>query len=578
MKTLIVIPTVVLLLAVAANAQTSPAVTGSWLGTLDVKVAKLRIQLNIKKTKNGEFKGGMVSLDQSPVEIAFDRITVKEDVFEFEIKNLKVVFKGKISGKGTVITGEFNQMGQAFPLEFKKMDKPVVKKLTEVWQGKMKAGAQQFDFQFRVYKDADGRKTVELDSFSEKITVPGEMEQKDSDVTISIPATKAKYVGKLDEKKEVIIGSWKQSGGEFPLNLKKVKLDEVREITRNRPQTPKPPFEYQARDFEVRISDMKESFDSETVLAGTLTTPNGEGPFPTLIMISGSGPQDRDEQIFGHRPFFVYADHLAQHGYAVIRFDDRGIAKSKGNFATATSADFADDVEALLLWASKQAELDSKKLILCGHSEGGLIAPMVAARNQSVAGIVMLAGPGVSGEKIILNQTRKIAATAGATEGVLDMQEQMLTAIFGRLKSDLAPDDEFKTELKDSLKKEFEGVAGLEAILAAVDRSVVQFAVPWMKYFISYEPSTSLTKTVCPVFAVVGSNDLQVDPELNQPAIEEALKKAGNKDVTLTVLPKLNHLFQTSETGAPSEYNVLEETVSPVVLDAVTEWLDARFK
>lgn len=566
------------LLAGNVLAQETSKHSSVWLGTLDVQVAKLRLQLNLKQADDGSFTGAMISLDQGSIEIPFDTVSVKDKAFEFTIKKLQVEYKGKLDETNKTVTGNFTQRGQTYPLEFKKLVRAPVETLSQVWKGKMKAGPQEFDFQFRVYEDGIGGHVVKLDSFTEKITVPCTLKHEGDTITITVTATQAKFVGKLDNAKEKIEGKWIQSGLEFPLTLTKVDLDEIRTLNLRRPQTPQPPFKYNAKDFEVKVSTINKAFDKETVLAGTLTTPKGDGPFPTVIMISGSGPQDRDETIMGHRPFFVFADHLTKKGYAVIRFDDRGIAKSKGDFATATSADFSEDVEALVGWAKTNPKLDANKIILCGHSEGGLIAPMVAARNKDVAGIILLAGPGVTGKRVILNQSRKIAAASGASGKVLAMQESLLSAIFERLESRKPADDEFTEQLKVNLKKDFDGTPGLEQALAAIDTSVAQFNLPWMKYFLSYDPVTNLSKTDCPVLAIVGGNDLQVDPELNQPEIEAALKTAGNDDVTMTVLPKLNHLFQTSKTGSPSEYNKIEETVSPVALDAVTGWLDARFK
>jgi hypothetical protein len=390
--------------------------------------------------------------------------------------------------------------------------------------------------------------------------------------------TKAKFVGTLSEDGKLIDGNWIQSGGKFPLKLTSIPLEQTRSLDLNRPQTPQAPFDYDVSDFSVDAISIDSSFSADVTLAGTLTSPKGEGPFATVILISGSGPQDRNEMIFEHKPFLVLADFLTKKGFAVIRFDDRGIGESKGDFAGSTSADFADDVEVVMGWAKTQSKVDPSRIVLAGHSEGGLIAPIVASRRKDVAGVIMLAGPGVPGSQIVLNQTRKIAAVAGLPENVLAMQENMLRKMMTALDSGKAITDEFKSSLNaefDGLSKEDRAKFGIDDV---ANLTTAAFDSAWMKYFLIHDPRPALTKTTCPILSVIGEKDLQVDAKLNMPAIEAAVKAGKNSDFVQKELPGLNHLFQKSETGSPGEYIQIEETINQSLLDEVSNWLEKRFK
>lgn len=551
--------------------------TENWLGTLDVKVAKLRIQLELKIDAEGNCTGNMISLDQGAIPIKLDRVVRTKDKLEFEIKKLATKYSGTLNDDQSVASGTFTQ-GQAFELVFKRVADVKPDKHIQSWKGTLKAGAQSFDFQFRVFEDSEGNHVAKLDSFTEKLTgIPCEVSIDNNEVTLSIPATAAKLVGELSEDKQTLDGHWLQGGGKFPITLKKIPLEQTRRLDLKRPQTPKPPFDYAVSEFTIDVKEVDPSYDASFNLAGTLTMPKSDGPFPVVILISGSGPQDRDETIYEHKPFLVIADHLTKNGFAVLRYDERGVGESTGEFASATTADFAQDVETLVKWASKQPKLDPEKIILAGHSEGGLVAPMVASRNEAIAGVIMLAGPGVSGGKIIIDQSRKIAAVAGAPENVIEMQDGMLNKLVAQIEADKPFDDEFRA----SLAKEFSGLSeeqtesfGAENV---VDATLAKLGSPWMRFFVAYDPQEALTKTKCPILSLIGENDLQVTPELNLSAIESAVKSGGNSDFVQKQLPKLNHLFQVSETGSPSEYVQIEETIDPSLLDEMTSWLKERF-
>jgi hypothetical protein len=299
-------------------------------------------------------------------------------------------------------------------------------------------------------------------------------------------------------------------------------------------------------------------------LAATLTIPQGKGPFPAVVLITGSGPQDRDETLLGHKPFLVLSDYLTRHGIAVLRADDRGTAKSTGDFSTATTADFATDTEAGIAYLKTRAEVDPHKIGLIGHSEGGVIAPMIAARNKDVAFIVMMAGTGVPGDQILPAQGEAIEVAGGkspeeAAKNAAKLRE-MLTLV--------------ETE-KDAIileKKLKEKMAG-DVPEGQIGLQIKQLTSVWFRYFLTYDPATALRKVTCPVLAINGSLDKQVLPSQNLPAIRKALAESGNQHVEVDELTGLNHLFQSAKTGSPAEYPQIQETMSPVALDKMATWI-----
>lgn len=391
---------------------------------------------------------------------------------------------------------------------------------------------------------------------------------KNRELVIDMPALQAKYVGKLAEDGKTVKGTFTQAGMSLPLTLERKAVP----TAFKRPQDPKPPFPYQTED--VTYPNPKAT---GVTLAGTLTLPEGAGPFPTALFISGSGPQDRDEGLLGHRPFAVIADYLARRGIASLRVDDRGVAKSTGSFATATSADFASDVRAGVAFLKTRKGVDPKKIGLIGHSEGGLIAPMVAADTPEVAFIVLLAGPGVDGRQILMAQQQLIGKAMGANDAELARGRAFNDRVYATIQTE--KDNAKLNEAVGKLAKEF--VASLpedqrKGGAEKVEASLKMSTTPWFRYFLTYDPAPTLKQVRCPVLAINGEKDLQVPPKQNLPAIEAAVKAGGNKDVTTREMPGLNHLFQTSKTGAPSEYAGIEETFSPDALKTVGDWIAAH--
>ena len=378
------------------------------------------------------------------------------------------------------------------------------------------------------------------------------------------------YEGTLNEAGDEISGTFKQGESSLPLVFKRTA--ETPKL--NRPQDPKKPYPYDEE--EVSYRNEKDNIK----ISGTLTKPRGDGRYPAVLLITGSGAQDRNETIAGHRPFLVLADHLTRNGIAVLRVDDRGVGGTERGSLSATSENFAEDVLAGVNFLKQRKEIDPKMIGLIGHSEGGMIAPMVAARSNDVSFIVLLAGPGQRGEDIIYIQLEMVQKAQGThvdtirhtialskKVNAIVKTETDAKRIEERINEEIAAYDR---TLGDLQKKLFEPAAGsLKALFP-------MFKTPWYRYFIAYDPQPVLKNVKVPVLALNGELDLQVAVKENLDLIGAALKSGGNEDVTLKAFPKLNHLFQHSQTGSPTEYGQIEETMSPEVLKTVSDWILRR--
>jgi hypothetical protein len=377
------------------------------------------------------------------------------------------------------------------------------------------------------------------------------------------------FRGTFADDNSAIEGIWKQSGVSLPLVLERGRAPQIR-----RPQEPAEPYPYLTD--EVRY----ESASAAATLAGTLTVPDSTGPFPAVLLISGSGQQDRDETVFGHRPFLVLADYLTRRGVAVLRVDDRGVGGSTGDVTRATSEDFADDALAGVQYLKARHEIDPERIGLLGHSEGALIAAMVAARSADVAFLVMLAGTGLVGEEILYRQAALIAEANGASEEAISRNRAAQEDIFRVLKEESSGADteaglrEIMREALGSLTEEERAEPGVSE--ETIEAQLRPLLTPWFRFFLTYDPRVALREVTCPVLAVNGEKDLQVPAPENLAAIQEALEAGGNSDYAMIQLDGLNHLFQTATTGSPSEYGRIEETMSPSALAIVADWILAH--
>ena len=445
--------------------------------------------------------------------------------------------------------------------------------ITGQWNGALKVQGTQLRLIFKISNKDNGLiSTMDSpDQGAERIpTTTTSFEN--STLKITLTSAKIEYEGILG-KDNIIVGNFKQAGQIFPMNLSKEKIEKE---TLVRPQEPTKPFPYYSEDI------MFENKKAGINLAGTLTLPKKDGIFPVVILISGSGPQNRDEELLGHKPFLVLSDYLTKNGIAVLRFDDRGTALSKGDFKTATSFDFATDVEAGIEYLKTRKEINKKQIGLIGHSEGAIIAPIVASRSKDISFIVLLAGPGIQGDKLLLLQQKLIGKASGISDDNLAKNELTYRKAFDivnqststkQLNIDLT--NFIKQSLKDSPNTEIPGGMSEDDF---VKLQVNQITNPWMQCFIKYNPAPTLEKVKCPVLALNGAKDLQVPPKENLEAIKEALIKGGNKKAIIKELQNLNHLFQECKTGLPQEYSTIEQTFSPTALTEILNWLQTQTK
>jgi pimeloyl-ACP methyl ester carboxylesterase len=441
------------------------------------------------------------------------------------------------------------------------------------WQGTLKAGIQELRLAFKITKKKDGSLTATMDSIDQGAKdIPIDVVTwKEPELKLELKKLGGTFEGKANKDLTEIEGKWKQSGMTFPLTIKRV--DKVTEL--KRPQEPKKPYPY------VEEEVTYENPRAGVKLAGTLTRPKGDGPFPAVLLIAGSGPNTRDEVVFSHKVFLVLADYLTRRGIEVLRSDKRGIGKSTGKYEEATSADFADDALAGVEFLKSRKEVDPAKIGLVGHSEGGMVAPMVASKSKDVAFIVLMAGTGVTGEEILFRQGQDVLKAMGRTDkDELSRQRSIQEKFFSILKQETDSAARGK-KLKEVVAQEIaklstEDKKKAETQKVALEAQVKNIQAPWMLYFLTFDPQSTLGLVQCPVLAINGAKDVQVAADINLPAIEKALRAGGNRDVTVKELPNLNHLFQTSKTGSLLEYGQIEETISPTALVLMGDWIEDR--
>jgi pimeloyl-ACP methyl ester carboxylesterase len=435
------------------------------------------------------------------------------------------------------------------------------------WLGKISTGALELRLVFNISISGKDSLSATLDSPDQgaKNIKLGTVTYTGETLRIVAPLMLAEYNGTV-KNDTLIEGIWKQAGNTLPLNIVKLKAA----FSVNRPQEPKPPFPYTAED----VTFINDKFNIN--LAGTLTIPSGQGPFPAVVLITGSGAQNRDEELMAHKPFLVIADYLSRNGIAVLRYDDRGVGKSQGNYVTATSDDFATDALAAFNFLKSIDKIDPKAIGLMGHSEGGIIAPILGSSNKDIAFIISLAGNGIPGDQISYRQASDIGRASGVDEATLEESHSINDKLFSILKKE--PDNDKASEkmideYKQILVNKKTSPEDTEKAIKQIQPTVSPAGLTWLRYFVSTNPAQFWEKVSCPVLALNGSKDLQVAADVNLPAIEKALKSGGNKNYKIMKLDGLNHLFQHSDTGLPTEYGNIEETFSTEALKIIADWI-----
>ena len=561
MKRFLVAIAIAVLASSIASAQN---IVGDWQGTLKAGIAELRLVLHVVKNPDGTYKATLDSLDQAAYGIAVTTVTLQSANFSLVVDAVHGTYQGLVSKDSNSITGTWTQT-QPLPLQFTRTTAPlkIEHKLAKpsdidgAWMGSLDTGLSRLRLIFHIINTEDGLMGT-LDSPDQNASALPitSVTRNGFSLKIELKPIGGIFEGKLSADLAILDGTWTQGGNSHPLSLRRTK--DASELQRRRPQTPVKPYPYH----EENVRYVNEA--ASVTLAATFTIPEGKGPFPAVVLITGSGPQDRDETLMGHKPFLVLSDYLTRRGVAVLRADDRGTGASTGNFATATSKDFAQDAEAGVTYLKTRAEVDRKKIGLIGHSEGGMIAPMVAARNRDVAFIVLMAGIGVPGDEVLIAQATLIPEGAGQSHAVVEKNAALERDILNLVKRE--KDD---TVLEREVREKLHGIIPDSQI----DAQIKVILSPWFRYFLDYDPSSALSKVACPVLAINGEKDMQVPPKENLSAIRRALEAAGNKNFETDELPKLNHLFQTAKTGQPAEYAEIEETISPVALKTIGDWI-----
>lgn len=435
------------------------------------------------------------------------------------------------------------------------------------WSGTLDIGIAQINIILHLQEFADESIRGTFDYLEEKMygLEIDSLTFQNNTLKFEIKNFLVSFEGVLINNDLQISGQWSQHGKLFPISFEKGKKSIE---APKRPQEPKLPYPYKEEVI---------SFDGQnTTLSGTFTSPFSKAPFPVVILISGAGPSDRDGSILGHKPLWILADYLTRQGIAVLRFDKRGCGKSTGDFSNATTEDFASDVLAGVEHLLSRKDVDSKQIGLIGLSEGGIIAPMVALKSHVIAYIVLMATCGVNGEEMMCAWSASIEKDKGSTEESIESDRKYKKELFAVLKSEknfeIAAKQLREFIINHTMSKENKDeLSSFES--EAIDAEVNYLNTHWLRYFLAYEPALALRKIQIPVLALHGELDKQIFSKQNLPVISQALEEAGNENYKVVELPKLNHIFQTCQTGSFTEYSKIEETISPVALGLIADWI-----
>ncbi len=584
-----------------ATGQPEQSNRQEWNGTLDAGVAKLRLTIEISRDKQQNLSAVLISRDQGNMRVPCNAITLTKDALSIELKKIDGQFTGKLNATGDEAQGTWTQAGTDFPLTLKKGPAIPIEPIA-IWRGTLAVPGMQLKLQLREMPpgekeddDETGKPATSeyyFDSLTQGATnLTATWERDGQQVTVKVPVIKGTFDGEMNAAENALVGTWRQGLIEIPLTLQRVAASESAVLFK-RPQTPKPPFPYRVENIVIQHPQI-----DAVRLAGTITLPEHPGQYPAVVLVSGSGPQDRDETIMGHKPFLVIADYLTRRGVVVLRYDDRGTGESTGDFKTATTRDFATDTAAAVAQLRKHEEVDPNRIGLIGHSEGGLIAPFVEAELEGhLAHMILLAGPAIDGTEILLTQSTAIVKSLGRSEAEIERHQTMMHAIIDGVRNN-RPRDEMNDLVNELLhqheatddpngksqasqsasnptKKTDRDQSNASDEQNALLEGLDQLDSPWFKYFLDYDPVPTLERVSCPVLALFGEYDLQVVPEANLPAMKRALEKSGNAESRCVTLPKTNHLFQTCENGSPALYGVNSETFSPQALEIMADWIN----
>jgi uncharacterized protein len=546
---------------------------GDWEAELVVPGQKIPLAIHLKQTQSG-ISGTLDSPNQNAFAIKMTQLNIVQNELEFEIEPLNIRYRGKLSSEGNAIQGHFTQHASV-ELTFKRpqmiIRKHKLKKeqtnIIGAWTGMIELPGSSLPFVLHIDTNEHGL-IAQADSPQQKafgLTIDS-IRLKESKLTFDMKHLGASYSGTFNDKQNQIEGRYKQRGASFRLVLSKG--ERKIEMTK-RPQTPVAPFGYHTEDIVV------ENTLANITLAGTYSKPFDKKVKASIILITGSGPQDRDETVMRHKPFLVIADYLTKHGFGVLRLDDRGVGQSTGQFHTATSEDFASDISAAVDYLKSRPDVNNSPIGLLGHSEGAVIAPMVANERDDLAFLILLAGPGKPIVDFLAERDFLYAKKSGVSEEKLTYIRQLSKTLYQEV-AVLSPTQKLPESVVNKINKLFSLFIDQKKVEDAIKQAIALYNSSWFRYFINHDPQQTLRKITIPVLALNGDLDVQVPAKSNLQGIKSALNSASNLDSTIMSFPELNHLFQTSETGFVEEYNAIEETISPIVLKTINDWLNKR--
>ncbi len=525
--------------------------------------------------------------------IPVDKVTFREGALNIDFQSIGARYEGKLNKDGTELAGTWTQGPGPLPLTFRREGAPVSPgsgaatksgaggrrqkegspgekeasragpsdPIKEIWIGFLETSGVKLRIVVHLVRGADGVLTATVDSPDQgaKGIPVARAVYKDRRLILELPAVAARYEGTMDEAGTRLTGQWTQRG---------VSLPSCADPDRCRPEgqptagahapASLPRGGSRVREPRPRREAGRDAHDAQV-----------GGPLPRGPPDHGLGAEDRDETVFGHKPFFVLSDHLTRQGIAVLRVDDRGVGGSSAGPAGATTDDLVEDVLAGVAFLKSRPGIDAARIGLIGHSEGGLIAPLASVRSRGIAFLVLLGAPGLPGEQIVLAQSALLLKADGAGAEQIAAARAINTRVFGIVKEEKDP-----AAAEKRIRQELASVPGMAP--GEVDAQVRAVLSPWFRFFLTYDPRPTLARVTAPVLALWGERDLQVPARENLDAVRDALDKAGHKNHTLRVLPGLNHLFQACTTGAVGEYAAIEQTFSPGALDTISGWILAQ--
>lgn len=564
-----------LLLGIASRQLPSQEPTEElWFGTIKTQSQRLRVELHLSFDRNGQCTGYGTLLDQNSIRIPLASGSRVDGQWSLDFKSTSAKFQGKQSKDGGLVEGVLSQKGD-IPLQLQRVATTPPLQASKVYRGEMNAIVKKLQMQIRFIdgEQFDGKPLVLVDSLSEGLgSFVGSYEEQGGQRIINVPGLDAKWQGIVSKDVSRWEGSWIQGKIPFPLNLElQTAPVDLARVVKSRPQNPRPPFPYIVREIDW------ENEAGKVRLSGTLNLPAQGAPRAAIVLISGEGPQDRDETLADHKPFAVIADYLARQQIAVLRFDERGVGRSTGRYATAVAEDFISDAISAWHQLRKQITLPSSKIGMYGHGEGATVVLTATAQQPDIGFLVLVAGTGWTGRRLAIEQTILLAQKQGSGKETTSALRQLLEKHSDLVLANLNAAD-FKSQL-DALISSYLKSAEIPAGQAATARAVLggrlgQLNTPLYRDYLNRNPANLLPQLKQPMLAIWGSEDLQIPAQGNRDAMQDALGKGKPHPLTkLEVLPKLNHLLQPCKTGQIDEYDSIEITIDPQALRLFAQFI-----